>query len=51
MYGFAAKIMVPNIIYALKCKKGFENKWNYEQVCVVDCSLYIVRTCTYFDFI
>lgn len=25
---FIVIIMVPNIIYALKCKDGFENKWN-----------------------
>lgn len=27
---FIMIIMVPNIIYALKCRDGFENKWNYE---------------------
>ncbi len=29
VYGaiFMVLIMVPNIIYALKCKDGFENKW------------------------
>ena len=25
---FIVVIMVPNIIYALKCRDGFENKWN-----------------------
>lgn len=30
MYGliFIAIIMIPNIIFAIKCKDGFENKWN-----------------------
>lgn len=25
---FVAIIMIPNIIFAIKCKNGFENKWN-----------------------
>lgn len=25
---FIAVIMIPNIIYAIKCKDGFENKWS-----------------------
>lgn len=25
---FIAVIMIPNIMYAMKCKDGFENKWN-----------------------
>ena len=25
---FVAVIMIPNIIFAIKCKDGFENKWN-----------------------
>ena len=25
---FIVLIMVPNIIYAIKCKYGFNNKWN-----------------------
>ena len=25
---FLVIIMVPNIIFAIKCKEGFENKWN-----------------------
>lgn len=30
LYGlaFIAVIMIPNIIYAIKCKDGFENKWH-----------------------
>ena len=24
---FMAVIMVPNVIFALKCKDGFKNKW------------------------
>ncbi len=33
---FIVIIMVPNIIYALKCKDGFENKWNNKVVEVVE---------------
>ena len=29
---FIVIIMVPNIIYAIKCKEGFENKWNNKLV-------------------
>ncbi len=25
-------IMIPNIVFALKCKDGFENKWNHKLV-------------------
>lgn len=34
VYGaiFMVLIMVPNIIYALKCKDGFENKWKNKTV-------------------
>ena len=34
VYGaiFMVLIMVPNIIYALKCKDGFENNWNNKTV-------------------
>lgn len=33
---FIAVIMIPNIIYALKCRDGFENKWNNKGVEVVE---------------
>lgn len=33
---FIVIIMVPNIIYALKCKDGFENKWNSKCVEIVE---------------
>ena len=33
---FIVIIMVPNIIYALKCKDGFENKWNNKGVEIVE---------------
>lgn len=33
---FMVVIMVPNIIYALKCKEGFENKWNSKCVETVE---------------
>ncbi len=29
---FIVLIMIPNIIYAIKCKDGFENKWNNKVV-------------------
>lgn len=34
IYGFifVAVIMIPNIIFAIKCKDGFENKWNNKLV-------------------
>ena len=34
IYGlvFMAVIMIPNIIFAIKCKDGFENKWNNKLV-------------------
>ncbi len=30
--GFMVFIMIPNIIFAMKCKDGFENKWNNKLV-------------------
>ena len=27
-FAFVVIIMIPNIIFAMKCKNGFENKWN-----------------------
>ena len=33
---FIVIIMIPNIIYALKCKDGFENKWNSKGVEIVE---------------
>ena len=34
IYGliFLAIIMIPNVIFAIKCKDGFENKWNNKSV-------------------
>ena len=29
---FMAGIMIPNILFAIKCKEGFENKWNNKAV-------------------
>ena len=29
-------IIVPNIIYAIKCKDGFENKWNSKGVEIIE---------------
>lgn len=31
-FGFIVVIMIPNIIYAIKCKDGFENRWNNKLV-------------------
>lgn len=38
LYGliFIVVIMIPNIIYAIKCKDGFENKWNNKAVEVLE---------------
>ena len=33
---FVVIIMIPNIIYALKCKKSFENKWNNKLVEIIE---------------
>lgn len=33
---FIAVIMIPNIIFAIKCKDGFENKWNNKAVEVIE---------------
>ena len=33
---FMVMIMIPNIVYALKCKDGFENKWNNKIVELVE---------------
>ena len=34
VYGlvFVAVIMIPNIVFAVKCKDGFENKWDNRYV-------------------
>ena len=29
-------IMIPNIIYALKCKEGFQNKWNHKVILTME---------------
>lgn len=34
--GFIIIIMIPNIVYAMKCKDGFENKWNNKFVETVE---------------
>lgn len=38
IYGliFIAAIMIPNIIFAIKCKDGFNNKWNNKKLEVVE---------------
>ena len=33
---FVVIIMIPNIIYALKCKNSFENKWHNKAVEIVE---------------
>ena len=33
---FIAVIMIPNIIFALKCKDGFVNKWNNKYVEIIE---------------
>ena len=33
---FIVIIMIPNIVFAIKCKDGFENKWNNKSVEIVE---------------
>ena len=33
---FVAVIMIPNIIFAIKCKEGFENTWSHRTVEMVE---------------
>ena len=33
---FMAVIMIPNIVFAIKCKDGFDNKWNNKYVEVIE---------------
>ena len=33
---FIAVIMIPNIIYAIKCKEGFVNRWNNKVVEIIE---------------
>lgn len=33
---FIVVIMIPNIVFAIKCKGGFDNKWNNKYVEVIE---------------
>lgn len=46
MFGllFIAVIMIPNIIFAIKCKDGFENKWKNKYVEIIE---HIGRFCCF----
>ena len=33
---FIVVIMIPNILFAIKCKDGFDNKWNNKCVEVIE---------------
>ena len=33
---FLSVIMIPNIIFAIKCKDGFDNKWNNKYVAFIE---------------
>ena len=33
---FITLIMIPNILFAIKCKEGFENKWNNKAVEILE---------------
>lgn len=33
---FIVLIMIPNIIYAIKCKDGYDNKWNNKVVMILE---------------
>jgi hypothetical protein len=35
-----AVIMIPNIIFAVRCKEGFQNKWSNKYVEVVECGVF-----------
>lgn len=35
-FTFVCIIMIPNIIFAVKCKEGFENKWNNKFVEILE---------------
>lgn len=45
---FIAVIMIPNIIFAIKCKDGFEHKWNnkavelFEQIGRFSCFVFMI---------
>lgn len=34
--GFVIVLLIPNILFAMKCKEGFENKWNNKFVEVIE---------------
>lgn len=34
--GIIAVIMIPNIIFAMKCKDGFENKWKNKPIEIIE---------------
>ena len=34
--GFIVAIMIPNIVFAIRCKNGFENKWTNKTVELVE---------------
>ena len=33
---FVSIIMIPNIVFAIKCKDGFENKWSNKLVEIIE---------------
>ena len=37
---FIAVIMIPNVVFAIKCKDGFDNKWNNKYVEVTHLHFY-----------
>ena len=33
---FIVAIMIPNIVFAVKCKEGFENRWNNKAIEIIE---------------
>ena len=33
---FIVVIMIPNIVFAVRCKDGFENRWNNKAIEIVE---------------
>ena len=54
---FIVVIMVPNIVYAVKCRDGFENKYRKKSVEIAEqigrygCGSAVICACTYIDFL
>ena len=36
-------LMIPNIIFSLKCKEGFQNKWNHKIILTMEQMLSLIH--------